>query len=359
MTDLFAKVEEMENAIEKDVKLNPAVKLSLTLLAISIIVLLSGYIAWLTGNRYFLLPEDTTNWPPIAHAFIRICLYHTSFLLMLKLIAWPPWRACFIITLSVVPIYLLLCMVDAPSIILALWIFYGLPYVVGLLIKTQTLEQQLIPKFNKYIVATVSLFLAAFLHQSYGFGALFIKTALIPEQVGNINTMSAIFVSLDQYIFVLILICLKGALLYGLALERRLDLQSAQDTAESDEFLLQVKKLTIGKRLLVTTILGAFYIAQFFIILALCRIGNVLIEGSIISSSYFICGVTVFKKRWHARTKGEQNGFLCTLLTGLVFYAAARFSIPVQYSFVLPVIIGMLIAYSLFLITKLTFERSP
>ena len=96
------------------------------------------------------------------------------------------------------------------------------------------------------------------------------------------------------------------------------------------------------QKVMAMALLITFQLIQWTIILVFCHIGNVFIEGLVITASFVIHGL-IIKRRWHS-----NNLIICTLGSALMFYVAAKSSVSFYYSQLFPVIVGLIMVYILY-----------
>jgi hypothetical protein len=136
---------------------------------------------------------------------------------------------------------------------------------------------------------------------------------------------------------------LGGEKYYGLELSfSPEDFQSPTHDHEDDLAVEAWNRLQGFAKAKAIALLLIYHVIQVMIILALCRIGNVFIEGICIVTSFLVYGF-VIKRRWHSKSL-----LICSSISFAMFYVAAR-SIPsVHYSKFIPIVIGLLLVYSLY-----------
>jgi len=92
-------------------------------------------------------------------------------------------------------------------------------------------------------------------------------------------------------------------------------------------------------------------IIQWMFILWVCNLDNLFLDALVITTS-FICHGLIIAKRKHFKPI-----ILCTLAATAMFYVAARFTISFQYSHFFPIIIGLLLVYTVYRISY-QFEKA-
>lgn len=105
---------------------------------------------------------------------------------------------------------------------------------------------------------------------------------------------------------------------------------------------LEFDALTGFRRIRAVSLFIGFQIIQWTIILFMCALGNVLIEGTVITVSFVVHG-SIIKRRWHSKSI-----VICTLVSALMFYVAARAIPAFGYTQLFPVIVGIILLYTMY-----------
>ena len=95
----------------------------------------------------------------------------------------------------------------------------------------------------------------------------------------------------------------------------------------------------------------AVQIIQWVFILWVCSLDNLYLDALVMTTS-FICHGMIISKRKHLKPI-----ILCTLAATAMFYFAARFAISFQYSQFFPIVIGLLLVYTMYRIDY-QFEKA-
>lgn len=96
------------------------------------------------------------------------------------------------------------------------------------------------------------------------------------------------------------------------------------------------------ERWLVRSVIGVVQIMQWMFILWVCNLDNLFLDALVMTTS-FICHGMIISKRKHLKPV-----ILCTLAATAMFYFCARFTISFQYSQFFPIIIGLILTYTLY-----------
>lgn len=90
------------------------------------------------------------------------------------------------------------------------------------------------------------------------------------------------------------------------------------------------------------SVIGVVQVLQWSFILWICSLDNLFLDGLVMTTS-FICHGMIISKRKHLRPI-----ILCTLAATAMFYFAAKFTISFQYSQFFPIVIGLIMVYTLY-----------
>lgn len=99
------------------------------------------------------------------------------------------------------------------------------------------------------------------------------------------------------------------------------------------------------------SVIGAVQILQWGFILWICSLDNMFLDAFVMTTS-FICHGMVISKRKHLKPI-----ILCTLAATAMFYFAARFTISFRYSQFFPILVGLILVYTMYRISY-EFEKA-
>ena len=176
------------------------------------------------------------------------------------------------------------------------------------------------------------------------------------ESIGYhaIDTYQWLMMSIDLTILALLIYAIGGLHYYvelvlqlgdkrrGLA---RLFPESVNDAKLDNEDLQAVERwqaLVGFRKLQAVATLLAFQLLQWLAVVGCCLLGNVGIEGALISLS-FLCHGMVVHRRWHS-----NSVMACTVASAILFYIAARSCILFAYSQFFCIVVGMLLVYAMY-----------
>ena len=186
----------------------------------------------------------------------------------------------------------------------------------------------------------------------YELAASFVKLGYFHFNILNTtNFYQQLMFSIDLLIYMFLFYCIGGEKYVRLVVRRECALvlrvfpESVEDAAldqEDKAEIAEFDKLVGFKRLKAIMILLGFQVAQWVLILFICTLGQVLLEGIAITTSFIVYGFIV-KKRWHSKSL-----VICTLSSAALFYVSAK-SIPVYgYTQLFPIVVGLLLIYALY-----------
>ncbi|MCL2053800.1 MAG: hypothetical protein FWG90_05075 [Oscillospiraceae bacterium] len=163
-----------------------------------------------------------------------------------------------------------------------------------------------------------------------------------------------LILTIDLVVFLIVIYC-TGGVKYALGKYHILS-ENIQTPKLDSEDLAEIeacKQLRGFKRIKAISLLLSFQLIQWAIVLLVCSIGDVLIEGLAITVSFVVFG-TVIKRKWHS-----QSVLVCTISSVVIFYTAARFAPSYRYTQLLPVVIALLISYASYRVVVIQdeFER--
>lgn len=190
----------------------------------------------------------------------------------------------------------------------------------------------------------------------YQYISFIVKSGLSVTDYGiTLDSISKIFYQIDQYILMALLYLKVGVDFAILPLElvvRAKDIEHATQDDEDLDAIKEFQALSKRKRIKTSVLLLAFQVFQLFCVLLVCMIGDRLLEGILILAGFFASGF-VIKKRWHSNSL-----IVCTLSSVLMFYLSSRAILPANISMFMPIVIGLVISYSLYRVAVYTEEHN-
>lgn len=179
----------------------------------------------------------------------------------------------------------------------------------------------------------------------------------------QVSIYQGLMFSIDLIIFLILLYCIGGERYYGKLAEQSWrqtlvllfspeEISTTREDIEDGVAEAQWRTLTGFRRAKAVSLLLAFQIMQWILILFICKIGNVLIEGIAITTAFIVYG-TVIKRKWHS-----PNIWICTLISAVMFYIAARTIPSFYYSELFPTVAGLFLVYALYRIALYTDRKN-
>ncbi len=348
MNEILNDIKELK-ALINQAKKKPMTKLGFFALFCVFILFTSAYVSYLLGARYFLLPTGAIWQNEIVCHIITGLLFCTDMFFLIAISSSVTIKTAAKLSVMYIPLnYIFDAFIENGFIYTILLPFLYIIAVELVYCKTRRI---------RHCIATILNFIIlGIMITSYQAITMPIKLGLDIGISANrdIGVLSKVLYSIDLLLFLFIILYMKGSVMHGRWMERIFcpeEIQCSKHDSEDDAADSWVKELNLGKRIVFMVLLYAFQLFQLLLILVVCKIGNVYLEGAIILMSFGAAGM-IIKRRWHSKSTA-----VCTLLTVITFYTAARISIPAQYSIICPVLIGMLISYSLYRIAIYTEKK--
>jgi len=167
----------------------------------------------------------------------------------------------------------------------------------------------------------------------------------------------AIRLSIDNALLFLLLYLIGGVYAHGHRLEyvvfpRRIRNERTRDEsckvkAQTSESFLGINRF---EKWIMKSVILVVQILQWMFILWVANLDNLFFDALIITTS-FICHGMIISQRKHLKPI-----ILCTLTAAAMFYVAARFTIPFYISQFFPVLIGLMLVYTMYRVS-LYFEQ--
>lgn len=304
-------------------------------------VLFAMYSALLLGyDGFFIYPLIMPA--KILDSIIPIVLFFINLFFLFSISLEEYNRRIILILIGYIPVYLFGELYFDSSIYTSL----VLPYAFVILIALY--RQRIIKTMLNILTFTIVTFI-------YQVLALDIKANIFNIDYNSLPTFQLLIASIDLIILYLTLYFLIGGELLETKLRANCKEMDRQLTTLSEtsghleldeedlEALNEFRTLEGWDLAKSVTIILFLQVFQFIVILALTYIGNVFIESLVILFSYIMAGV-VIKKKSHFKY------LICTSIAGILFYATSKIAPPIEISVFILVIIGMLIAYTMFLV---------
>jgi hypothetical protein len=207
---------------------------------------------------------------------------------------------------------------------------------------------------RKFIKCAKAFWVKLLLMYAYQAVILVIKTGHMHVGYNMLTTYENLMLCIDNLIFTALLYGIGGAKHYGQRLERFIhpeEISSDVDDQEDRDEVAAWQQLQGFVRFRAVALLLLFQLLQWGLILFVCKIGNVLVEGVVMSGSFVVYGLFV-KNRWHSKSL-----IVCTLTTCAMFYVAARAIPAFGYTQLMPVVVGLALIYGLYRVSLYTHKK--
>lgn len=332
-------MQDIERLVKKT---NPSSiqKMLFTLLFCFVIATIGGYVSWLLGADYFVIDIQQEVTRDIVSQLVCKVLFLLNMLFMIMFCIKSTAKRYLLSTIAYTPILFFSSHFFEGTLIST--VVFPLCYTVILFFVLS--EEKRLPQIGRFIVMLLIFNIAVVLYQ-IPTTAIKLNVIDLYSHVAYIGLQTKIMTSIDVLLWYALLVVIGGEASNGL--ESLVYSESIESVKLDHEDLSEINtfnKLSLHKKAKALILLGMFQLIQMFLVLGVCYIGNVLIEAAFIMFAY-LSSIVVIKRRWHS-----NSILVCTLTTITIFYAASRTVIPVKYSMFIPLIIGMLISYSLYLV---------
>lgn len=306
------------------------------------VTVIATYFSWLLGFQGFLL-VGKIEVPILIQSFVSSMLFYATFLPLagislneysLKLIGLTlPFMIIASIVCSIITETFFMSMI-APVIYILL---------IGLL------RKDFKNTFKRNIVTDIIVIL-------YQIPTLFVKLNFLPLNQNNVPTFQQWAYTVDFVVFMIILFLFGGGIVHGKYLFSTKSKETNGCCNENSEIFKEFNSLGKCERAFTMVLFFGIQILQLIIILLICNlIGSITMKLLVIMASFLLHGLFL-KERWHS-----NSIIVCTLLSSSMFFVAASLT-PSFFTFqLIPIIMGLLLVYSLYKIKimqdKKTFTK--
>lgn len=187
--------------------------------------------------------------------------------------------------------------------------------------------------------------------------ASFLKLNTIPLNQNNFSVFQQWAFTVDYIIFAIVLFLFGGGYYSSNKQSFNAKSQETNDSGdESSKIFKEFSSLSKWERTFTMILFFGIQVLQMIIILLICNlVGAMSLKFLIIMASFLIHGIFL-KERWHS-----NSIIVCTLLSSSMFFVAASLT-PSFFTFqLIPIIMGLLLVYSLYKIKimqdKKTFTK--
>lgn len=326
-----------------------------------IIVIMSTLVAWLLGYSGFLLIGEISL-SPVIHNIIYAVLFYITFFIWIGISTNEYSSKLLMISIPYMIIYVLITPLFGGNLIASSLIPFLYILCLGLLRKDLKMTSIRGVKFFTIIII-------------YQIISLAIKTGLFFFDQNNYTIYQILVLSMDSIIFHTLLFLYGGELYKHEKLVERLSKlgtwssmhrtfpreESSQEICfDNDEALLQVEFDSLTRtqqKFALFTYLG-FYFIQCILVLGVINVvnyffgANIIIESIIVMISFIAHGF-VLKEKWHSKSI-----IICTLVSCVIFFIAAKLTPAFTLFQLFPIIIGLLVSYSMYQIAQIKKKRT-
>lgn len=339
----------------------------ITLLTSSVIII-ATYISWLLGYQGFLL-IGTVTMAPGAILLIQAILFYTTFVMWTGVATNEYSHKLLKITIPYIGIY-----------VLAEIFFSGTPITYGVLPLLYIMLLGLSRKdFKQTTIRALKYALIVFVYQSL---ASLVKVAALHFNQLDFSIYQVLAFSVDSIIFQGLLFLYGGEILRHVQLVNRFIQWSTNSTSnrnlecnistrandsnengnEDNEVLQEFNSLSDWERKFTLLTYLGIQLVQCVIVLGIINLvnlllpgGSFLIESIIILISFGLHGL-VLRERWHSKSI-----ITCSLVSSSLFFIAAKLTPSFSLFQLFPVIMGLLLVYSMYEIAQIkkrkTFQK--
>ncbi|MCL1974534.1 MAG: hypothetical protein FWG61_00055, partial [Firmicutes bacterium] len=309
--------------------------------------LISAYIMFLLGNRFFLLPDYNFNIPFFNDA-IQIILFSINMFFVLSICMDIYSKKIFLHLFIVMIMYCIAVFVCDLLDWNLLFASSAIPIIYVMLFSINSENRKYKIKRTLIICSIMAIYQPL---------SLYIKCGVF--NLGDVNSLSSlghILYSIDLFIVYLLVYLYKGGDDNALASKLSLGSEAfdtsehlnAEEQKEFDGLMTEYKYYPSWKKARTIILLFAIQILQLFVILGICAIGNKFVVSLVLAPAFLLFSI-VIKKRWHS-----ESVVVCTFVSASLFYIAACFTIPLKYSLFAVFLSAFFLVYALYRIAAYT-----
>lgn len=198
-------------------------------------------------------------------------------------------------------------------------------------------------KFYKILIETLLFSFITMIYQ-----IISLSTKNLGVEIGGESFINSIIFQIDYYILIILTILhefkMKGTYLYGRMVSKLVVFTKRRCKEKS---LQQNQKVLQQKEIGYSIYLVLLSLFQFIVVFGICYlIKNTIINTLIIFISF------VFMRKYFGISYHAKTILSCTTISTLIFTLATRISLPLYVSILCNILIGLLIAYILFIIAQ-------
>lgn len=315
------------------------------------VTVIATYFSWLLGFQGFLLVGNIEV-PVSIQLTISAILFYASIITWMGISINEYSPKLIILTLPFMVITAIWCMFTKNSFFITMIAPNIYILVLGLLRKD----------FKKTFKRNLVIFIMINLYQ---IPTAFIKLNFLPLNQNDLSMFQQWAYTIDYIVFLTILFLFGGVynsysrqslvvpVQFWMGSKSR---KTYDNCNESSEIAKEFSSLSKWERIFTMILFFGIQILQTIVILVICNfVSNITLKLLIIMASFLIHG-QFLKERWHS-----NSIVACTLISSSMFFVSASLS-PSFFTFqLIPIVIGMLLVYSLYKIKimqdKKTFAK--
>lgn len=331
------RLKELERQIKRQ-EASPIQKILFIMLFCFSVVIAGAYVSFLMGSRYFLIPLFSAEPDKTISDILCIAMFCANTFFVIYFSLNVPIKKAATLALCYSPFFLFFEKLPVGNELKTL--VFPLLYTA---ICYATMDRTDIKKF---LIRLAMINIAIPLYQIPTIAIKYNITSLA-FQAQSVSIISKLFFSFDFYLFMVNIIMWKVVKQYELQLVvGTKDIENPILDNEDLESLRRFNSLRGFKKAKACIALVMFQVAQTVLVLFVCRVGNVLIEGSIVALASIVSGQYI-KRRWHGTV------LACTIVSTISTFIGARTPPNAKFSILIFVVIGISITYMLYRVTFL------
>lgn len=309
-------------------------KLGFLAIFCSTVIILGMYIGYLLGVDYFLLSANPYSyWVEFT---ITVVMFLINIFFLFYSAIGGGIRYALLATMAYIPFYAFSFMFNESAAIGTTLLPLAIVVLVGLYHKD----------LKNVLVRTV---LFSVLSTLYQWVMLQVKVGILSFTYVDLPAHMLALFSLDMFIFMGAISIVIGGVSYGtvrLALGQLVSStfknRSSESSPEDSEAVSRLEAYPFKTKVKLALVILLIQLCQLFVVLAISTLGNVLLEVVIILLSFWMSRWAL-QKCWHS-----DSVIKCTLISIILFYGGARFTLPASITVLLPACVGLAIAYGLY-----------
>lgn len=303
------------------------------------VTVIATYFSWLLGFQGFLLVGNIEV-PILVQNFVDGMLFYATFLPLVGISLNEYSIKLIGLTIPFMIVASIVCSLTTETFFMSMIapIIYIL--LIGLLRKD----------FKSTLKRTIVISIIVILYQ---IPTSFIKLNCLPLNQNNFSAFQKWVYTIDFVVFMIILFLFGGGITYGKHIFHAKSKETYDNCNESSEIAKEFSSLSKWERIFTMILFFGIQILQTIVILVICNfVTSITLKLLIIMASFLIHG-QFLKERWHS-----NSIVACTLISSSMFFVSASLS-PSFFTFqLIPIVIGMLLVYSLYKIKVMQDKKT-